>query len=445
MENNVTAAGFARLDITPPLGLRIGGYFTDRFVKGYLDPLYVNAVAFREGERTLVMLVLDLLGLRGKYAAQWPAAIEEKFGLEEHSVFITNIHSHTTPSVGLNSGRYEGWDDEQYIAWLYRRVCDAAQLAIEDAREVTDVRVAQGETVDMTFVRRFYMKDGSVIMNPPFRKPEDFAQIDRPACETDETFRVIRILRAEGREIVIVNYQSHPDSIGGELISADYPGALRRRVEEKWDAHCIFTNGAEGQMVRTNRIHPTPPPESKYEDCMAYGAKLGDLAIELMDKTVSTGRRGLSAAFETIRVKSKYDPSRLPEARRIVELYDSGRKSEIAPTERLANYITIGARRIISCCESEMKEVEVSIIIFQFCGVVFVGIQGEPFNELGKRLRASSPFPMTCICCITNGTNGYLATAEAYDQGSYEPNNSSCAKGVLEAIGDTCEELIAKL
>ena len=448
MENTVTAAGFARLEIDPPLGLRIGGYFNARFVKGYLDPLYVNAIAFREGERVGVMLVMDLLAIWGRLSEEWPVAIEKELGLAEHTVFITNIHSHTTPSVGLNSGKYAGWDDEQYNAWLFRRMCDAAKLAIEDAREIVDVRTVQGETVEMTFVRRYYMKDGSVMMNPPFRKPEDRAQMDRPACETDETFRVIRIMRAEGPDVVVVNYQTHPDSIGGELISADFPGALRRRVEEKLpNTRCVYVNGAEGQMNRVNRIHPEPPipPEKKYEDCVQYGEKLGDLAVELFDKAVSTGRRGFASAAKTIWVKSKYDPDLVPEARRIVELYDSGRKSEIAPTERLANAASIGARRIISCYESGLKEIDLPIITFQFCGVVFAGVPGEPFNELGKRLRASSPFPMTCVCCITNGAGGYFATAEAYDQGGYEPNNSSCAKGVLEAIGDACEELIATL
>ena len=55
------AAGFARLDITPPLGVRLRGYYYIREADGVADPLYVNAVAFGQGERSAVVLVCDLL------------------------------------------------------------------------------------------------------------------------------------------------------------------------------------------------------------------------------------------------------------------------------------------------------------------------------------------------------------------------------------------------
>lgn len=57
------AAGFARLDITPPLGVHLGGYFTERIADGVLDPLYVNAVAFGQGENKAVLIVCDMLPL----------------------------------------------------------------------------------------------------------------------------------------------------------------------------------------------------------------------------------------------------------------------------------------------------------------------------------------------------------------------------------------------
>ena len=36
---NITQAGFARLDITPPLGICSSGYFDARYACGILDPL----------------------------------------------------------------------------------------------------------------------------------------------------------------------------------------------------------------------------------------------------------------------------------------------------------------------------------------------------------------------------------------------------------------------
>jgi len=38
-------AGFSRLDVTPPFGTDISGYFYRRISDGILDPLYLNTVA----------------------------------------------------------------------------------------------------------------------------------------------------------------------------------------------------------------------------------------------------------------------------------------------------------------------------------------------------------------------------------------------------------------
>ena len=56
-------AGFARLDITPPFGCPLDGYQRLRSVKCILDPIYLNAIALSDGEKTIVMIAGDLEGL----------------------------------------------------------------------------------------------------------------------------------------------------------------------------------------------------------------------------------------------------------------------------------------------------------------------------------------------------------------------------------------------
>ena len=43
-------AGFARVDITPPLGSFMPGYYVDRRAKQVLDPLQINCEAFSDGK-----------------------------------------------------------------------------------------------------------------------------------------------------------------------------------------------------------------------------------------------------------------------------------------------------------------------------------------------------------------------------------------------------------
>ena len=57
--------GFAEVDITPPLGTRMAGFFEDRLVEGVHDPLFCRAMAIDNGEHPLIILTCDLLSLKG--------------------------------------------------------------------------------------------------------------------------------------------------------------------------------------------------------------------------------------------------------------------------------------------------------------------------------------------------------------------------------------------
>ena len=75
MDLNHYAAGFARLDITPPLGIPLAGSWNPKPADGILDPLQVNAIAFRQGNTAAILLTLDLLGLYAPKCATWPAQV----------------------------------------------------------------------------------------------------------------------------------------------------------------------------------------------------------------------------------------------------------------------------------------------------------------------------------------------------------------------------------
>ena len=46
-------AGFARVDMTPPLGTPLAGYYEARYADGLLDPLELNALALCDGEKKI--------------------------------------------------------------------------------------------------------------------------------------------------------------------------------------------------------------------------------------------------------------------------------------------------------------------------------------------------------------------------------------------------------
>jgi len=434
MENMQYSVGFARLDITPPLGVDIPGGWNKKVGEGVLDPLYVNAVAFGDGERTAFILSMDMLGIYGPMM-QWKDSIAKDMDIDPDSLILCCTHSHTTPNVARPEA------DPLYDQWLYRRLCNAITMSRNDLKPLEELAFAEDQAVGLSFVRRFLMKNGTVVTRPP---ASDMDQILRPADENDESLRVVRFRRTGGPDIVIVNFQAHPDNIGGYLYSADFPGVMRNELEKLCEnTLSIFINGAEGQMVTDDcaakRIPACP------EKARNHGTKLAHFAAKTLKNAKPITERSLCYGHKAVRLKTKRDSSRVPEAQRIMDLWNANRKEEIHPIAKQANYLFAESRQLLRLEANNNDYIDATISAISFCGFALLGIPGEPFNEVGKQIRANSKFPATCVSCQANASYGYYPTAKAYDEGGYESYNTPYSKGTAEQLADAADQLLASL
>src|ERR1700677_62043 len=55
--------GMAEIDITPPLGHRMAGYYDERFATGVHDPLMAKAIILQQGDKKVALVFCDLVGL----------------------------------------------------------------------------------------------------------------------------------------------------------------------------------------------------------------------------------------------------------------------------------------------------------------------------------------------------------------------------------------------
>ncbi len=81
-------AGFGRIDITPPLGVSVQGYYEKRLADGILDPLYATAVAFDDGENRAVVMSVDVIGFHQILMNRIRTIIAEAVGTVKEAVFI---------------------------------------------------------------------------------------------------------------------------------------------------------------------------------------------------------------------------------------------------------------------------------------------------------------------------------------------------------------------
>ena len=88
-------AGFARVNVTPPLGIPVHGYYKPRFAKGVLDELEINALALSCGEDAVVVLSMDHCGIKQELTDRFAEVVSLATGLPVEAILIHQTHTHT--------------------------------------------------------------------------------------------------------------------------------------------------------------------------------------------------------------------------------------------------------------------------------------------------------------------------------------------------------------
>src|SRR2546430_696688 len=100
-------AGAAAIDITPGVGVAMGGYGARTGVStGIHDPLHVRTLVLDDGETKLVLAVCDLVGVPAELVERARELIERDCGIPAEHVCVSATHTHSGPLL-----RTEGMED----------------------------------------------------------------------------------------------------------------------------------------------------------------------------------------------------------------------------------------------------------------------------------------------------------------------------------------------
>ena len=221
--------GYAEVNINPPLGAGVSGYYIPRYGKGFLDDLMSEVMILSLGEKKIVLISVDVCGFDKSVLAEVKKGITEKTGIPGENVFLAATHTHTGSLLVLTEA-FEA-DVEvirKYAEFVTNRLVDCTVMALADLKDAKMGFITGYAPERVAYIRRYKMKDGSTMTCPPVGDPN----IDHPIGELDQRVHVLRFDREGGESIVLVNYGVHADTINGEMFSSDWPGWMRRTVEK---------------------------------------------------------------------------------------------------------------------------------------------------------------------------------------------------------------------
>jgi hypothetical protein len=387
-------AGFAEIDITPPLGTPKQGANSKNVATSVLDPLYARAAIFELGAERFAILQLDTALIPAADTRTIRETIAKDHGFPGDRVMIAATHNHAGPAL-INEALPR---DERYVASLVKKCSELLGRALEARREA---QVALGTAFEfgVSFNRRIVMRDGTVRTHGSFKDPRALA-FEGPI---DPELGVFAVRGTDGKLLgALVNFACHPTAHWNDgVISAGFPGVAARVLKEKGIPIPMFLQGAAGNMHSQD---PRGFPEKSMDE---IGKILADDVVAALSGLKWTMPEKLSASTKTLslpfRTLSETDLQGTgPGMQRFGEKGYYDRK-----IPELLTYMKKG---------SDEGEVQV----FRIDSLAFASQPSESFAELGLRIKEAAWPTRAWVVCYANGMLGYLPHEEAFKRGGYE-------------------------
>lgn len=422
-------AGVSCVDVTPPLGTGMRGYFEERTASTVHDPLHVRSFALDSGDGAVVVAICDIIGIDRKYLDRAKALIADTTDLQPEQVLIACTHTHTGPHTG----------DDEYTEWLWRRIADGVRIAWQ-AREPAQVGYARAEEDRLVFNRRYRMADGSVQTNPGIGNPD----VVEPAGPVDPEVGVMVLRRPDCGTIgALGNYALHYVGIPDDFtaLSADYFGyfstMLQRLRAESFIA--ALSNGASGDINNFNVMGGVAPRNDHYQHCERAGALVAANALWAWNEAEFGDEPQLGAALREITLEARAPATEedIARAREIEERLEAGLPVRMG--ERSFQ------RRVRRFQEEPPTDRDTLVQALRIGDLAVVGVPGEFFVELGLEIKRRSPFAQTMVIELANDSLGYIPTLRAFEEGAYEANSSRYTPGFGEKIVETAVSLLEDL
>jgi len=425
--------GLAKEIITPMRGLSLSGYFGRRPNRGSLDDAYIRAIVFElNGVRTGI-LSYDICSLTPDFYKVILAKLPE-YGVDfGQDIIFTATHSHTMVRPPDDA---EPELTKLFVEEVALKSALAARRAMYDLGPGS-LEFASERNNPYAHVRRYFMKNGSVVTNPGKYNPN----IVGPESTFDNTISVIAV-KKEGRlAAVLTNIANHGDSTGGDLVSADWQGRMEHYIQHKLgDALPVFAlmdaSGDINQVNNFDDVNPCSPAEAT-----RLGQGYARIVLDLLSRVKPLDFEEISVRNSNVTMPHRRIPeAELEKARKILEEIPEMKDCPTFTSEDLANghpqALRHFAKAKLSTVGSDPShDVKVTVIALGK-ELAFVALPGEPFNGIAQAIRAKSPYKHTIIVELSQGTRGYIPMPECFARGGYEtsPSKNSPAENTATVL-----------
>lgn len=452
--------GFARADITPPVGIyhRMWGAALHDRASGVHRPLTATALWLEsfDGSEGRLILGLDHCLLDPEEFERIRRSAGSAARISSDAVHVAMSHTHGSAWMSRSRSHLPGGDlIGPYLDEMADKCGRIAKEAAASACSATII-YASGRC--------------SLAAHRNFRDPmtKQIVCGFNPDGPADDAVTVAKAVGDDGRTLgTIVNYACHPTTLAWEntLISPDYVGAMREVIEGQFSGPCLFLQGASADLgpregyvgdpavadrngrqlgfAALSAFESMPPPSTMfaYAGAVVSGAILGSWRHERATDQFTANAK----TFRTLN-------ARVPLQYRMELPTEAETRSELAKWE--AQEATARAAsdlgRVSECrarCEQMTRQLArlaalppgnaypLPISVLRVGDALWVFTAGELDQVFQRSLRERFAPLAVIVATITNDWQpGYIPSAATYGYGIYQESISAVAPGSLESL-----------
>lgn len=257
-------AAAGKADITPDLEeetIWLAGYGAKgRRARGVRDPLRVRALVLSDGKRRIALVGVDSIGIFRNDVE----AVRRMAGFDgpDSYLLLSATHDHSAPDTLGLWGRLPGVSgvDPDYHRRLKETI---AGLVRELSGSLTPARLAAARAE---------------------LDPNGLCKDLRDPAVLDPELNVLQVRAAEGGVIgTVVRWSCHAEVLGSDnsFVTADYPGPLCGRIEERLGGSCLFLPGVIGGLMAPE-VDRSGGLESQFAAKDALGERVAEEAIKAL-------------------------------------------------------------------------------------------------------------------------------------------------------------------
>lgn len=265
--------GVGQRSITPDLAkfgpVYLAGFGNNRVATGVHDELSARCMAIAVVKEPVVICAVDLIGLFLDDTSKIRKSVANA------RVVVASLHDHEGPDTMGMWGPAPGVSgiNEAYNQFVVDRTIEAARDAVKSLQPAK-ITLSKIDTPEL----HTFIDDG------------------RPPVVHDAELIALFAVDEKGKPIgTLLNWANHPETLGSKntLITADYSGYLRTRLEALLGGTAVFVNGAVGGM-QSPLGSKLAAPENTFEKAELIGTRVAAIAAEAVKKAAVVEINALS-------------------------------------------------------------------------------------------------------------------------------------------------------